>query len=183
MKENKLLPEFFRSWKWLIVRGIFSIIFGIGALLYPSSAVTALAIFFGAYVLIDGVFAIVSIFTSRFARDHFWSYLGEGIAGIVIGIVTFFIPELSLYGLVLLVSAWAFVTGIFEIITAIKLREIIDGEFFMITSGVLSIIVAILVFLRPFESLIIMIFLVGMYAVLTGILLVFLGISVKEFNT
>ncbi len=182
MNENILIPEFSRNWKWMIARGIVSVIFGIGAILYPFTAVTALAIFFGAYAFVDGVFATVSIFTSSFARKHFWSFLIEGITGIAAGILTFFIPEITLYGLVILVSVWAFVTGIFEIVTAIKLRKIIDGEFFMIISGLLSIIFAVLVFVMPFAGLVMMIYLIGVYAVMFGIMLVISALSMRELE-
>ena len=179
MNENILVPEFSKNWKWMILRGIVSIIFGIVAVFYPFTAATALALFFGAYIFADGVFAIVSIFTSRIARVHFWSFLIEGIAGIAAGILTFFLPQITLYGLVLLVSIWAFVTGIFEIISAIKLRKIIDGEFLMIISGILSIIFAIIVFLSPLAGIVVMVYLLGAYALMFGLLLVFLGISMR----
>ncbi len=180
MNKNILAPEFSKNWKWMIARGIISIIFGIVVVYNPLAAATALALFFGAYVFIDGVFAIVSIFTSRIARAHFWSFLIEGIAGIAAGILTFFLPEITLYGLVILVSSWAFVTGIFEIISAIKLRKIIDGEFLMIVSGLLSVVFGILIFLRPFASIVVMIYLIGIYAVIFGILLILLGISMRK---
>ena len=182
MNENILVPEFSKNWKWIIVRGIISVIFGIVVVFYPFTAATVLALFFGAYIFADGVFAIVSIFTSRAARAHFWSFLIEGIAGIAAGILTFFLPEMTLYGLVLLVSVWAFVTGIFEIISAIKLRRIIEGEFLMIASGLLSVVFAVLVFLKPFAGIVVLIYLIGMYAVMFGILLVFLGFSMRKHH-
>ncbi len=182
MNENILNPEISRNWKWMVLRGIVSVIFGVAAIAYPFTAVKAIAIFFGAYVFTDGLFAIVSIFTSSYAREHFWSFLIEGIAGIAAGILTFFMPEITLYGLVILVSVWAFVTGVFEIITAIKLRKIIDGEFFMIISGLLSIIFAVLVFVMPFSGLVMMIYLIGVYAVMFGIMLVISGLSMREPN-
>ena len=182
MNENILIPEFSKKWKWMIFRGIISIIFGIVIVIYPFTAATMLAIFFGAYAFVDGIFAIVSIITSRAARAHFWSYLIEGIAGIIAGIITFFLPEITLFGLVILISVWAFITGIFEIIAAIKLRKIIDGEFLMIISGLLSVVFGVLVFLRPFAGMVVIIYLIGIYAVMFGILFIFLGISVRKHH-
>ncbi len=182
MNENILIPEFSKNWKWMIVRGIVSIIFGIVVVFYPFAAATGLALFFGAYVFADGVFAIVSIFTSHAARAHFWSFLIEGIVGIAAGILTFFLPEITLYGLALLVSFWAVITGILEIISAIKLRKIIDSEFLMIVSGLLSIVFGILVFVRPLAGIVVMIYLIGIYAVLFGILSIFFGISMRKLH-
>jgi uncharacterized membrane protein HdeD (DUF308 family) len=182
MNENILIPEFSINWKWMIVRGVVSVIFGIIVVLYPFVAATALALFLGAYIFADGVFAIVSLFTSRAARAHFWSFLIEGIAGIAAGILIFFLPEITLYGLVILVSVWAFFTGIFEIISAIKLRKIIEGEILMIVSGLLSIVFAILVFLNPFAGIVVLIYLTGIYAVMFGILLILFGISMRKYQ-
>jgi uncharacterized membrane protein HdeD (DUF308 family) len=164
------------------VRGIVSIIFGVIVVIYPFTAAVALALFVGAYVFADGVFAIVSIFTSRAARTHFWLFLFEGIAGIIAGILIFFLPELTMYGLVLMVSIWAFITGIFEIISAVKLRKVIDGEFLMIVSGLLSIVFGILVFLRPLAGIVVMTYLVGFYAVMFGILSVSFGFSMRKHH-
>lgn len=166
----------------MIVRGIISIIFGIIVVISPFNAATVLAIFFGAYAFADGVFALASIITSRAARTHFWSLLFEGIAGIIAGIVTFFLPEITLFGLIILISVWAVITGISEIISAIKLRKIIDGEFLMIISGLLSIVFGILVFLRPLAGMVVIIYLIGIYAVMFGILYIFFGISMRKYH-
>jgi uncharacterized membrane protein HdeD (DUF308 family) len=182
MEENILIPEFSKNWKLITARGIVSLIFGVIVVIYPFTAAVALALFFGAYAFADGIFAIVSIFTSRNARAHFWLFLFEGIAGIAAGILIFFLPELTLYGLVLLVSVWAFITGIFEIISAVKLRKIIDGEFLMIVSGLLSIVFAILVFINPLEGIIVITYLIGFYAVMFGILYVIYGISMRKHH-
>jgi uncharacterized membrane protein HdeD (DUF308 family) len=182
MNENILIPEFSKNWKWIIVRGILSIIFGIVIVFYPFAAATVLALFFGAYVFVDGIFAIVSIFTLREARTHFWPLLIEGIAGIAVGVLTFLLPEITLYGLALLVSFWAVITGIFEIISAIKLRKIINGEFLMIVSGLLSIVFGILVLLKPLAGIIVTVYLIGMYGIIFGILFIFLGISLKKLH-
>ncbi len=104
MNENILIPEFSKNWKWMIVRGIVSIIFGIIVVIYPFGAATVLALFFGAYAFADGIFALASIITSRAARTHFWALLFEGIVGIAVGIVTFFLPEITLFGLIILLE-------------------------------------------------------------------------------
>ena len=182
MEENILVPEFLKHWKWMIFRGIISIIFGIIVVIYPFTAAAALAIFFGAYAFVDGIFAIVSLIVSRAARAHFWAFLFEGIAGIAAGIVTFFLPEITLFGLIILISIWAFVTGIFEIIAAIKLRSTVGGEFLMIISGLLSIVLGVLVFLRPLAGMVVIIYLIGIYAVMFGILFIFFGISMRKLH-
>jgi uncharacterized membrane protein HdeD (DUF308 family) len=180
VEEKFIIPEIAINWKWMIVRGVISLIFGVLVVFYPFKAAFALALFFGAYAFADGFFAIVSLFTSRIAREHFWSFLVTGVTGIAAGILIFLMPELSLYGLILLVTVWAIVTGIFDIISAIKLRKIIDGEFLMIVSGLLSIVFGVFVFIRPLEGLVVMTYLIGFYAVMFGILYIILGFSMRK---
>jgi uncharacterized membrane protein HdeD (DUF308 family) len=182
MNENILIPEFSKNWKWMIVRGIVSIIFGIIVVIYPIGAATVLALFFGAYAFADGIFALASIITSSAARKHFWLLLFEGIVGIAVGILTFFLPEITLLGLIILISVWAVVTGISEIIMAIKLRKIIEGEFLIIISGILSIVFGILVFIRPLEGIVVTVYLIGIYAIMFGFLFVFFGISMRKHH-
>jgi uncharacterized membrane protein HdeD (DUF308 family) len=89
-------------------------------------------------------------------------------------------PGLSLYGLALLVAVWAFITGIFEIISSVKLRKIINDKFVIIFSGLLSIVFGILIFLKPLEGIVVMTYLIGIYAVLFGILFIFFGITMRK---
>lgn len=166
----------------MIVRGIVSVIFGIIVVIYPLGAATVLALFFGAYAFADGIFALASIISSRAARTHFWALLFEGIVGIAVGIVTFFLPEITLFGLIILISVWAVVTGISEIIVAIKLRKIIEGEFLMIISGLLSIVFGILVLMKPLAGMFVTVFLIGIYAIMFGIQFIFFGISMRKHH-
>jgi uncharacterized membrane protein HdeD (DUF308 family) len=182
MLEKILIPEFTKNWKWMTARGIISIIFGIIIVIYPFDAATVLAYFFGAYVFADGIFALVSIITSGTARKHFWLLLFEGIAGIAAGIITFLLPEITLFGLIILISIWAVVTGISEIVIAVKLRKIIDDEYLMIISGILSIVFGILVFLRPLAGIIVTVYLFGVYSIMFGLLFVFFGLTMRKHH-
>src|SRR5262245_42142839 len=110
----------------LIVRGILALLFGVVALLLPGSALLALVIVFGAYAFVDGVFAMGSAIRRRDRDGRGWLAV-EGVAGIIAGIITFVSPGLTALALIAVVAAWALVTGVLKIVSAIRLRQEIRG--------------------------------------------------------
>ncbi len=88
----------------------------------------------------DGIFAIFAGIASRRYFERWWAVLLEGVAGVVIGLLTFFWPNITALVLLYFIAAWALITGIFEIVAAIQLRRVITGEWMMILGGLLSIL-------------------------------------------
>ena len=176
-----VLPLLSRNWWALALRGLAAILFGILAFAWPGITLFVLIIFFGAYMLVDGIFAIVA--AVRVAREEarWWLLLLEGILGVVAGIVTFFWPGLTALALLYLIAAWAIVTGIMEIVEAIRLRQEIVGEWALILSGALSVIFGVLLVVIPARAgLLSLTWLIGIYAVAFGVLLVILAFRVRN---
>ena len=78
-----MLTQLARNWWVLALRGVAAILFGVLAFIWPSLTVAALVILFGAYALVDGVFAIVGAVQHRHEHDRWWVLLLEGIAGLM----------------------------------------------------------------------------------------------------
>ena len=129
-----------RNWWALVLRGLFAVLFGIIALAWPGITLGVLVLLYGAYALADGVFAIAAVMAGQTGGRPWWSLLVEGLVGIAVGIMTFAWPGITALVLLYLIAAWAVVTGIFEIIAAIRLREEIRGEWLLALSGILSIL-------------------------------------------
>ena len=105
-----MLHALARNWWAFLIRGIAGIVFGAIAFLYPGAAAAALVILFGAYALIDGIFAIVAAVRAAESHQRWGGLLLSGIAGIAIGVVTFVWPSITALALLYLIAAWAFVT-------------------------------------------------------------------------
>ena len=169
-----------RNWWALALRGLAAVIFGILAFIWPGVTVTILVLFFGAYVLWDGIFALVAAFRTEGNRR--WPLILEGLVGIVVGLIAFIWTDVATLSLLLLIGAWAVITGIFEIIAAIRLREEIEGEWLLLLSGVLSVLFGIALFIWPAAGALAITWIIATYAILFGILMIVLGFRLRGRN-
>src|SRR5262249_32034470 len=101
-----------------------------------------------------------------------WWLVLVGLLGIAAGIIAFLWPVKTAFALVIMIGAWALTIGIFEIIGAIRLRDEIDDEWWLIGAGVLSVLFGLAVLLAPGSGGLGMIGGIGAYAILAGILMV-----------
>jgi uncharacterized membrane protein HdeD (DUF308 family) len=170
-----------RNWGWIALRGVAAIVFGILALLQPASAFAVLVIFFGAYCFVDGVFALVALFRGG-AGDRFWVLVLEAVVGIAIGILTIAAPTALAGGLLWYIGAWAIITGVLEIVAAIRLRKEITGELWLGLAGLLSIAFGILLFVAPGAGAFAITIWIGAYALVFGVMLLFLAFRLKKFS-
>jgi uncharacterized membrane protein HdeD (DUF308 family) len=161
-----------RHWWTLLIRGIVAILFGLAALLIPGITLLFIVLLFGAYALIDGIGAVVLALQERRATSNWWIPLLEGIVGIVIGVVTFFWPHITVFILLYLIAIWAILTGITELATAFAIRGITVLEWTLGIAGALSIIFGLLLFIFPRGGILALLWLVGIYAIIFGIVLI-----------
>jgi uncharacterized membrane protein HdeD (DUF308 family) len=173
------LPAETGHWWALALRGVIAILFGLAALLRPDIALGALILLFGAYALVDGAFAIVGVFGGTRAGTPRWLLLLEGVVSILAGLIAFIFPGLTAIALLYLVAAWAIVTGIAEIATAIRLRQEIRGEWALIIGGILSVLFGLLLAVLPGVGILSLIWLIGAYAVVFGVLLLIAAFQVR----
>jgi uncharacterized membrane protein HdeD (DUF308 family) len=172
-----------RNWWILLLRGLAALLFGVLAILSPLITATVLVIFFGAYALVDGIFAVYASLTHRAGHDRWWVLLLEGLTGIVIGLLAFVYPDVATLFLLYFIAAWAILTGIMEIVAAIRLRREIEGEWLLVFSGILSVLFGILVVIFPVFGTVAVVWLIGIYAILFGLLLITLGLRVRGWGS
>lgn len=166
-----------------MIRGIAAIIFGVIAFTHPGLAAATLVLFFGAWILIDGIFRVVGGIGHR-ASDPDWGWqLVIGILGILIGLLTFHAPGITALALVIYVAAWVLMVGASEIVLAVKLRHEIKGEWFLILLGVISIVFAVLLLWNPIAGAAALVWLIAWYAVIFGILGVIFGFRLRSLPT
>jgi len=178
-----LIETLKRHWWVPVIRGVAAIVFGIIAFVYPGLTIATLVLFFGAWILIDGIFRIVGAIGHR-ASDPDWGWqLVIGLLGIVVGLLTFHAPQITALALVIYIAAWALMIGASEIALAVKMRREIKGEWFLILMGLASIVFAVLLLWNPIAGAAAVIWLIAWYAVVLGILAIFFGFRLRSLRT
>lgn len=172
-----------RYWWALVLRGFAAIAFGILAFTWPGITLQVLVLFFGAYALLDGVLSLAAALRARGHSENWGLFLLQGLLGIGLGVLTWLAPGATAVAILLYMAAWALVTGVLEIVAAIRLRRELAGEFWLALAGMLSITFGMLVLAFPLAGALGLIWLIGGYAIAFGVALVALGIRVRRGKT
>jgi uncharacterized membrane protein HdeD (DUF308 family) len=166
---------FLRHWWVMALRGFITILFGLMALLWPSLTLGILVISFGAFALVSGFLAVVVALGDRGVHERWGVLLLEGLAGFVIGLVTFFWPAITALALLFVIVIWAFVTGILEIAVATWMHRAVGNEWLLLLGGLASVLFGILLAILPAAGLLALTWLIGLYAIVFGGLLMVLA--------
>ena len=168
-------------WWMILLRGAIWVLFGIALFVQPGISLLALTLFFGAFVLIDGIGNIVTAVGGRKTHDHWWVLLLIGLCGVGVGVLTFYSPGLTALALLFYIAIWAIATGLLAIVAAIRLRKEIEGEFWMILSGLASVTFGVLAIARPGAGVLSILWLLGAYALVFGVVLILFAFRARGF--
>jgi uncharacterized membrane protein HdeD (DUF308 family) len=171
-----------RWWWTFLVRGLLAIAFGVLAFFAPGLGIAVLVGLFAAWALIDGVTSLATGIGGRNRDKSWWLEILEGVVSIIAGIIALVFPVLAAEVLVIIIAAWALVTGIFEIIAAIRLREQIKGEFWLGLAGLASILFGVILLVFPGVGALSLVWLIGSFALVFGVFLVILGWRLRGVN-
>jgi uncharacterized membrane protein HdeD (DUF308 family) len=125
----------------------------------------------------------VAAFQSRKTHHDWWLMLLWGAVGIGAGVTAFMLPDLTAVVLVLIIGATALASGIVDIAMAIRLRKTIHGEGFLILNGIISIAFGAFVFFFPGAGALALVWMIAMYAIVSGLLLLALAWRAKKWGT
>ena len=165
------------NWWAMFLRGVVALLFGSVTLAWPGMTLIVLIVFFGAYVLVDGVLAIVA--GIRGSEGRRWLLLAEGVLSVLAGLIAFFWPGMTALLLLFVISAWAIFTGLLKVVMAIFFRREVENAWLMGLSGVLSVLFGVILAVLPGAGLLNLVWLLGIYALVVGIVLIYLGFRVR----
>ena len=169
-------------WWLILLRGIVALLFGILALISAQFVLLFLVYLFGAYVLLDGIMAIVVSLEERKSASGWWVVLLLGIVGVIVGLLCFIHPGNVAVLIFYLVAIWLIISGLFVIISAFTLRAA-GAEWLLVVVGVISIIVGIIFFIHPTSSILSIVWLLGIFALVYGIVQIVRAIQLRSLLT
>ena len=163
----------------ILVRGIAAIAFGLIALFLPGTALASLVLLFAAYMLVDGVFAIIA--ATRAARTHErWGWFAlEGVLDLAAGAASVFMPGLTVVAFIVLLGIWACVSGVSLVIAALSAR-IREGRAWMTLAGIVSAVWGLLLLAWPGAGAIAVVIWLGAYAFVFGIIMVITALRMRR---
>jgi uncharacterized membrane protein HdeD (DUF308 family) len=178
VQRPRMLPTVSGNWWALAVRGVAAILFGVAALIWPGLTLAVLIILYGAYAVVDGVFAIVAGLRAGSGTRR-WLLLAEGALGVLAGLIAVFWPGVTAVVLLYIISFWAIFGGLLRIVGAVLLRREIDNEWTVALSGALWVLLGIVLVVLPGAGLVSLAWLIGIFTLGVGITLIALAFRVR----
>jgi uncharacterized membrane protein HdeD (DUF308 family) len=169
------------NWWVLAIRGVFAIIFAIIAFIAPGVTAAVMILFFGAYALVDGIFAIIAAVRAAHHHGRSAPLVVEGILNIIIGVIVFWQPVAALVALIYLIGIWAVISGIALIAAGIAMIRI-NGEWLLVLSGIISVLFGVLLFFAPLVGIVTISWWLGIYALLFGISLIGAAFRLRHWH-
>ncbi len=170
VKNQALCRTLAQNWWAIALRGAFAILFGLLTFVLPGITLATLVILFSAYMLADGVFAIVAAVKAAQSGERWGLLVLEGIANILAGVVAFLWPAITVLVFVYLVAFWSIVSGLLMVMAAFKLTGE-HGRWWMGLAGALSVVFGILLAVMPIAGAVVLTLWLGVYAVVFGVML------------
>ena len=174
-----MLHALARNWWLVLLRGICAVLFGVLAFVMPGVTLVTLVLLYGVYAMADGLLALAAAVMGGAAAPRWWLAV-VGLLGIAAGAVTFLYPVMTATLLLLFIAGWAIAMGAMEIIGAIRLRKEIDNEWFLIGSGIVSILFGLILIMQPGVGALALLFVIGIYAIIHGVILISLSLRLRR---
>ena len=168
-----------RNW-WVIgLRGLFAIVFGAIAVLMPGVTLAVLVLLFAAYMLVDGVLAIVAALGAARQHERWGLLILEGVANLIAGGIALFWPLITIVALIYLTAAWAIVSGSLLLAASFRLN-VAHGRWLMLLGGAASMAWGVLLIARPLAGALVLVWWLAAYALFFGGALLVLAFQLRR---
>ena len=179
---NKKVAE--SLWKLIMARGVVLVVVGLILLLFPKATLATLIFILGIYWLIDGCVTLYNTYKQRNIRKNWWWGFITGGLGIIAGLIVVLKPfSSSVFTtsfLMWFLGLVALINGITGVVTGIRIKKYNTSERSMIWGGIFSIILGIILISSPYTSALVVVKVMGSFAIFAGIITILLANRVKK---
>ncbi|MDR3532142.1 MAG: HdeD family acid-resistance protein [Rhodopila sp.] len=172
--QDALNASLARHWWTIVLRGVIAVLFGIIALMAPGAVMLSLALLFGIYLLVDGTLGLVGAVRAVTAHARWGALLAEAVLNILMGLIALFLPGAAVLAFVLLMAAWALISGGLMLTAAVRLHAS-HGRWWLGLGGVASLVWGVLLVAAPLMGAVVLTWWLGIYAIVFGIALLACG--------
>jgi uncharacterized membrane protein HdeD (DUF308 family) len=178
-----------KYWWVFALRGIIAITFGLAALLWPALTLGVMVLLFGFFALLEGLLTVVTSFGKGEEKGG-WTLLLEGLVGLLVCVIvllgtsigSMLWPKVAAVMLVYYIAGWAMLAGLIKIITAFRIRSEVKGEWMLGLSGLVSLVVGLILFVRPGTGVLAVAWLIGILAIIVGIFQLLLSLKFRKIT-
>ncbi len=174
-----------KTWKYILAWGILSVLFGVIAFAWPAITLTSLVWLFAFSVIAQGIALVMGSWSNRKEDKNWWILLLLvllGFVNVIVGLISIIYPGITALALVMLIGASSLVTGLLQVIFAIRLRKEITNEGWLILGGVLSVVFGLWLLIRPGEGALALLWVLALYAIVFGIIMITLALKAKNWQ-
>jgi uncharacterized membrane protein HdeD (DUF308 family) len=168
------------GWLAMVLCGVLALAFGAIVLIWPASALEALVVLFGAFVLIQGAAGVLAALHARATALPWQGMLLVGVAGIVAGLIAFAWPDATVALAIYVAAIWAIIKGVFELSVAARLRRDHGADRTTGYGGWAWLLFGALLFLWPLIGVVAIAWLIGIVALVFGAVMVALGLRLRQ---
>ncbi len=169
------------NWLALAFNGIIALLFGLMAIIAPSNTLQIIVMYFGIIMLIVGIAMFFGVYNNMKNQRSYSTDLISSIVTIALGIVLTFFTKQSVEIFVVIIGVWAIILGIVQLVIMMNIQSSSDKRILLI-NGLLTLLFGIVLFFVPFGTASIFVVLIGILAVIIGVILIALAIKLKNLD-
>ena len=167
------------AWWLFLIRGLLTLGFGVLTMAWPEMTVTVLLVILAVFLIVEGFLEVIQALTDRRDGASLWLIVPGGLA-IIAGVVTFVWPHVTALVLLYIFAIWAVIAGLVGIVGALRMRSARLAHWgWILAWGILVLAVGVWMIFQPRNGLLGLTWLLGVWAVVVGVLEVVLSFWVR----
>jgi uncharacterized membrane protein HdeD (DUF308 family) len=167
------------NWIIFLANGLIALLFGLLLLFVAEATIYKLVRVFGVVLFLAGLVMFYSSYRNMKGGKNYMMVMAEAIIAVLIGLIIAVAPGKSLNLFLTLVGVWAVIMGLIQIIMTIRLRKKVSQHYLFSMNGILTLVFGLLLIYSPMATLGSLITIIGILAVLAGVVMIYLGFKVK----
>lgn len=172
----------YKNWWTYTAKGVFTIAFGLIALLVPDASDDWLVQLFGGFIILSGIFLAMGAFSNMKHHGKWGYWLIESLADLVLGVLIIVYhhwrSDLELF--VLFVAIWAISVGFMQLLAAMTANQGVKTRWLLLINALLVIAASFVLFFNLYETPAHALDLIGIFALVFGVFIAVYSFGLKE---